>query len=71
MISIGHLLLNKSVIDITLLSLYCVSATALRVKFIYLPLNDNLSILRSIGSIRSTNSLFCGIYSSTLAGNLP
>ena len=36
MISVFHVLLNNFVIDITILSLYCVSVTALSVKVVYL-----------------------------------
>ena len=58
-------------IDITRLSLYCVSVTYLGVEFIYFHFYDNIGILRSVGSIISTKSFFHSIPSDTLSGNLP
>ena len=71
MVSVGHIVINTFVIDITRLSLYIVNLTSLRVKFLYFGFYNNLGFLRYIGSIRYTKSVFRGFSSDILAGNLP
>ena len=70
-ISISRVFLNKSVIDIARLLLYCGSVTYLRVKTLYFPLYNIVGFKIFIGFIRYTKGLFCGISSDTLADNLP
>ena len=70
-IYIGPLILNKFTINISRLSLYCVSLIALGFKVISLNFYDTLGFKIFIWYIRYTNSLFRAISSVALAGNLP
>ena len=71
MISVYHVLLNKPAIDITHLDFYRVNVMALSVNALSFTYRITyIGIFKPIWSIISTNSLFHGIYSATLPGNL-
>ena len=71
MISVFHVLLNKLSIDIARLLLYCVSVIDFWVKVFSFPCYDNIVILKFYIIYFIYTEYFRGIYSASLAGNLP